>query len=156
VRALPLLFLAVGVMLGACSADALPTESSPSFAGISTSNPRDLPLNFESREEGRPGPNGGTMFDPISAPIDDKVAYRFDLGHCGLLSPVDLDGSFWDPLDGISSSGAELDLASDPEMINAAAGAIVVIGDEMRFRTALGSVVRFERHEGEKEFPGCD
>ncbi len=101
-RALALLFLAVGVMLGACSADALPTESAPSFAGISTSNPRDLPLNFESREEGRPGPNGGTMFDPISAPIDDEVAYRFDLGHCGLLSPVDLDGSFWDPLDGVT------------------------------------------------------
>ena len=143
-------------MLGACSANAVPTETAAGFAGISTSNPRDLPLNFESREEGRPGPNGGTVFDPISAPIDDEVAYRFDLGHCGLLSPVDLDGSFWDPLDGVTSSGAQLDLAGDPEMINAAAGAIVVIGDEMRFRTALGSVVRFERHEGEKEFPGCD
>ena len=155
-RVLALLCLAVGVVLGACSANAVPTETAAGFAGISTSNPRDLPLNFESREEGRPGPNGGTVFDPISAPIDEEVAYLFDLGHCGLLSPVDLDGSFWDPLDGVTSSGAELDLAGDPEMINAAAGAIVVIGDEMRFRTALGSVVRFERHEGEKEFPGCD
>ena len=41
-------------------------------------------------------------------------------------------------------------------MINATGGVIVVIGDEMRFRTDSGSVVRFERHAGEKEFPGCD
>jgi hypothetical protein len=156
VRVLALLCLAMGVMLVACSANAVPTDTAGGFAGISTSDARDLPLNVESREEGRQGTNGGTVFDPISAPIDDEVAYRFDLGHCGLLSPVDLDGSFWDPLDGVTSSGAQLDLAGDPEMINAAAGAIVVIGDEMRFRTALGSVVRFERHEGEKEFPGCD
>ena len=121
-RVLALLCLAMGVVLGACSANAVPTETAAGFAGISTSNPRDLPLNFESREEGRPGPNGGTVFDPISAPIDEGVAYLFDLGHCGLLSPVDLDGSFWDPLDGVTSSGAELDLAGDPEMINAAAG----------------------------------
>jgi hypothetical protein len=31
-----------------------------------------------------------------------------------------------------------------------------VIGDEARFRTGSGSVVRFERHESSKEFPGCD
>ena len=41
-------------------------------------------------------------------------------------------------------------------MINATAGAIVVIGPEARFRTDSGSVIRFERHAGEKEFPGCD
>ncbi len=74
----------MGVVLGACSADAVPTETAAGFAGISTSDPRDLPLNFESREDGRPGLNGGTVFDPISAPIDEGVAYLFDLGHCGL------------------------------------------------------------------------
>ena len=40
-------------------------------------------------------------------------------------------------------------------MINATAGVIVVIGDEARFRTESGSVIRFARHDGEKEFPGC-
>ena len=155
-RVLPSLGLAVGLVLGACTADGGPTEAGSAFAGISTSNPRDLPLNFESREEGRPGPNGGTVFDPISAPIDDAIAYRFELGHCGLNSPVDVDGSFWDAIDGTTNSGAALDLAADGEMINATQGAIVVIGDAMRFRTATGSVVRLERHLGEKEFPGCD
>jgi hypothetical protein len=33
---------------------------------------------------------------------------------------------------------------------------IVVTGDELRFRTEAGSIVRFARHAGEKEFPGCD
>jgi hypothetical protein len=156
VRVLWLLGVVVGVLLGACSADAVPTETASGFAGIPTSNPRDLPLIFESREEGRPGPNGGTVFDPISAPLDDAVVYRYGLGHCGLHSPVDVDGSFWDLVDGTTASGAALDLAGDAEMINATQGAIVVIRDEMRFRTATGSVVRFERHQGEKEFPGCD
>jgi hypothetical protein len=147
-------FLLVASALVACASMPSPDASSP-FDLVPTENPADLPLNFEARE-GRPGPNGGTLFDPISAPLDEGVAYLFNLGHCGLRSPVDLDGAFWDPLDGATATGAELDLASDGEMINATSGVVVVIGDEARFRTAMGSVVRFERHDGEKEFPGCD
>ena len=155
-RAAPLLFLAASVALAACSAGATPAETTSGFESVSTSNPRDLPTNFASREDGRPGPNGGTVFDPISAPVDEAVAYLFGLGHCGLYSPVDVDGSFWDPISGTTADGGALDLEGDSEMINATQGAVVVIGDEMRFRTALGSVVRFERHDGDKEFPGCD
>lgn len=147
--------LLAATALAACSAEAIGVAASSGFEEVSTADPRDLPLSFEAHE-GRPGPNGGTMLDPISAPLDDGVAYLFNLGHCGLLSPVDLDGSFWSPLDGTTAAGAPLDLNADAEMINATAGVAVVIGDEARFRTAFGSVVRFARHEGEKEFPGCD
>jgi hypothetical protein len=140
--------------LVACSAAATPDPSSP-FDEVSIEGPRDLPLNFASRE-GRPVENGGIVFDPISAPLDHGVAYRFDLGHCGLGSPVDLDGSFWTPLEGTTAAGGALDLDSDGEMINGTAGVVVVIGDEARFRTASGSVVRFERHAGEREFPLCE
>jgi hypothetical protein len=139
------------LLLAACAADAAPSG----FEGVSIADPRDLPASGQF-EEGRLGPNGGTVLDPVSEPIEDAVAYRFSLGHCGLLSPIDVDGGYWDPLDGTTSTGAELDLESDGEMINATSGVIVVIGDEMRFRTDSGSVVRFERHPGEKEFPGCD
>ena len=118
-------------------------------------NPRDLPISLGSRE-GEPGPNGGTVFEPLSDAIEKGAPYRFSLGHCGLSSPIDVDGSFWDPIDGVSASGAELDLANDAEMINATSGVILVIGDEMRFRTASGSVVRFRRHDGAKEFAACD
>jgi hypothetical protein len=148
------LILAAAV-LAACAAESAPADPSSAFAGVSTSNPRDLPTNFASRE-GRPGPNGGIVFDAISEPIEEGVAYRFGLGHCGLHSPLDLDGSFWDPMDGTTAEGVPIDLAADGEMINATRGAVVVIGDEMRFRTSSGSVVRFVRHDGEKEFPGCD
>jgi hypothetical protein len=145
--------IGAAIVVAACA----PGTSAPTtgFEDVTIESARDLPASFESRE-GRPGPNGRTVYDPISAPIDDGVAYRFDLGHCGLSSPVDLDGSFWEALDGTASTGEGIDLDTDGEMINATSGAIVVIGDEMRFRTASGSVVRFERHPGEKEFPGCD
>ena len=103
-----------------------------------------------------PDRTAGTLSTRSPGRSRRRVAYRFSLGHCGLLSPIDVDGSFWDPLDGTTPTGAELDLESDGEMINATGGVIVVIGDEMRFRTDSGSVVRFERHPGEKEFPGCD
>jgi hypothetical protein len=125
------------------------------FEGIPTTNPLDLPPAGDFAE-GRPGLDGGTLLDPVSQPIDEAVAYRFSLGHCGLFSPVDVDGSFWDAVDGRNPAGDALDLETSGEMINATSGVIVVIGDEMRFRTDPGSVVRFERHAGEKEFPGCD
>jgi hypothetical protein len=98
---------------------------------------------------------GGVVFDPLSVALEDGIPYSFNLGHCGLHSPVDVDGSFWDPINGVMATGQPLDLQNDTEMINATAGVIVVIGDEARFRTETGSIVRFARHEGDKEFPGC-
>ena len=146
------LLLAVGV-LSACSAGDAPTDA-PDFEGVSTANPRDLPRSGDFAE-GDPGPEGGIVFGPVSARVEHGVAYRFSLGHCGLHSPVDVDGSFWDAVDGTTASGEVLDLENDGEMINTTSGVIVVIGDEMRFRTDSGSVVRFARHDGDKEFPAC-
>jgi hypothetical protein len=93
---------------------------------------------------------------PASVPIATGVAYRFSLGHCGLASPVDLDGSFWVALDGVTATGAPLDLESESEMINATSGTVIVIDNEARFRTDSGAIVRFQRHDGEREYPGCD
>ena len=151
-RTLAAAAVAASGVLAACSGEG---GALSGFDSVSMTNPRDLPISLGSRE-GEPGPNGGTVFEPISDTIEKGAPYRYSLGHCGLSSPVDIDGSFWDPVGGVSASGAELDLASDPEMINATSGLIVVIGDEMRFRTASRSVVSFTRHEGAKEFPGCD
>ena len=69
---------------------------------------------------------------------------------------IDLDGSFWVAMEGLTASGETVDLGTDPEMINATEGVAAVIGDEMRFRTEGGTLVRFSRHRGEREFPGCD
>src|ERR671918_122813 len=89
--------LCATVVLAACSAD--PLDPSAGFEGISVENPLNLPANPPRAEGGR-GPSDGTVFDPVSEPIDDGVAFRFSLGHCGLTSPIDVDGSFWDPVDG--------------------------------------------------------
>jgi hypothetical protein len=150
-RRLAVAVLAAGAVLTGCGGE--PPLSG--FDRVSMANPRELPISLGSRE-GEPGPNGGTVFEPLSDTIEKGAPYRFSLGHCGLISPIDVDGSFWSPIDGMTATGAELDLASDPEMINATSGIVVVIGDEMRFRTASGSVVQLNRDVGEKEFPGCD
>ena len=144
--------LSVRTMLGltillagaACSAD--PEVTDP-FDDIESGHARPMPPNEEVLSL---FPNG-----PFSAAIEDGIPYTFNLGHCGLGSPVDVDRSFWDPIDGVTPNGQPLDLETDNEMINATAGVIVVIDDEARFRTASGSVVRFARHAGDKEFPAC-
>lgn len=128
------LFVCLAVVVTACSTDGEATASPDPFAGISATNPLEL---------------------PVAGPVDHGVAYRFTLGHCGLHSPIDVDGSEWDEVDGWDRTGAPLDLETDGEMINATGGIIVVIGDEMRFRTDGGSIVRFSRHDGPKEFPPC-
>jgi hypothetical protein len=147
------LALAAGLLTAGASASApgptVTVEWPPDGPG------REMPSVGE-RPNGEPGPGGGTILQPVSAPIASGTAYRYTLGHCGLLSPIDVDGSFWDPVEGVSASGAPIELESDTEMINATGGTLAVIADEMRFRTDGGSIVRFTRHGGAKEFPGCD
>lgn len=143
---------AILLLLPACGAPApSPTDPWSALAGPE----RPLPPDVE-RVEGRRGPNGGTILQPSSVPIEHGVAYRFALGHCGLASPVDLDGSFWVAVEGLTARGEAVDLQTDPEMINATEGVAAVIGNEMRLRTEGGTLVRFSRHPGEREFPGCD
>ena len=151
--------LALGTLLviAASATDAVQTDQllqSVSFEDVPVAEVREMPPSGPF-VDGRIGPTGGTIFDPSSAALEPAIAYRFSLGHCGLHSPVDVDGSFWDAIDGVTPNGRPLDLGNDSEMINATAGVIVVIGDAARFRTDTGSVVRFARHEGDKEFPGC-
>jgi len=147
-------FVMFAVATTACAREA-PMPQPPSFEDVSTSGATEMPPGGPFAE-GRPGEAGGTILAPVSAPIAPATAYRFSLGHCGLSSPIDVDGSFWDPVDGLDAGGARLDLEGDSEMINATAGFFVVIGDEARFRTESGSVLTLERHDGQKEFPGCD
>jgi hypothetical protein len=144
----------LALAVAACATAAPPPEP-PSFETVSTSGAADMPPGGPFAE-GRPGEAGGTILVPVSASIAPATAYRFSLGHCGLFSPIDVDGSFWDPIDGLTAGGEPLDLEGSSEMITATAGFFVVIGDEARFRTESGSVLTLERHEGEKELPGCD
>lgn len=115
-----------------------------------------LPLPDDTGEYVSDGdPTGGWRVRPISAPVEHGVSYEFTLQHCGLASPIDVDGSFWDPVEARSRDGLPVGLDGDGELINATSGVIAVIGDEARFRTESGTVVRLVRHHGAKEFEPC-
>jgi hypothetical protein len=64
------------------------------------------------------------------------------LGHCGLWSPVDLDGSLWQAVGGSDAAGGPID--SDPEigeLINATPGSFVLLtSDTAEFHTMGGLV----------------
>lgn len=146
--------LIVVVVATGCGAE-VAAQTPGAFEAVSADAPRPLP-SPDRVSPGRPGEAGGTVLEPVSPPIEHRTAYLFVLGHCGLLSPIDVDGSLWDAVDGVTAGGGPLDLEADVEMINGTPGVLVVIGDEARFRTEGGSVLRLARHDGRKEFPGCD
>jgi hypothetical protein len=74
---------------------------------------------------------------------------RFSLGHCGLDSPIDVDGALWDAV-GVIDAGAS-------EAINAADGEFRRTGPTTaEFVTATGFRVALTRHEGAKSVPLCD
>ena len=142
-------------VLAACSDVSAPAATPDPFARLALQHALVLPAM--DGWETRPGPADGFTIVAASLPIREATPYEFTLGHCGLQSPVDVGGSLWDPIDGQDADGRALDLATDGEMINATAGVIVVIGDQLRFRTDSGSVVRFARHVAdETTYPLCD
>jgi hypothetical protein len=96
-----------------------------------------------------PGSVAGTLV--VGSPVDHE------LGHCGLWSPVDLDGSLWQPIGGQDANGAAI--ASDEsigELINATPGQFVLLTpDSAEFRSITGTVVAFTRAPGELDYPLC-
>lgn len=85
---------------------------------------------------------------PTSPPMLGPTL-RFSLGHCGLDSPIDVDGALWDPVGAIDAGASEA--------INAADGEFRRTGPATaEFVTATGFRVALARHEGRKSVPLCD
>lgn len=71
------------------------------------------------------------------------------LGHCGLSSGIDLDGSFWDPIGAIP--------ADHPDVINSADGTVALTSaNTATLRTVNGLVVQLVRHQSPKFLLFCD
>jgi hypothetical protein len=88
--------------------------------------------------------SGFSARSPRGAPVQANLS----LGHCGLYSPIDYDGSFWDATGPVDGDAAEA--------INAATGTISLLGPvDAEFRTPSGFAVRLRRHAGPKVFQGC-
>jgi hypothetical protein len=86
------------------------------------------------------------MVAPSSAPgAEIGVAYSFGMGHCGLLSPIDFDGSLWDPLN------QEYSVVFD-----GATGTILLTSvDRARFVSDAGDELELARVEGSAPYPLC-
>ena len=83
-------------------------------------------------------------------------ARNYELAHCGLLSPVDIDGSFWDPVGGHNGQGGPLTEDQMGDLINATP-TVVVLTDEqtMEMQTSHGAVITLIRHEGPRRYLLC-
>jgi hypothetical protein len=85
---------------------------------------------------------------PSSIRLSQQVV-QFDLGHCGIWSGIDVDGSFWDPIGEVA--------AGHRDAINAARGTFSLTSPgTATLRTENGLVLQLVRHPGPKYLPGCD
>ena len=74
------------------------------------------------------------------------VDYYYETPHCGILSPIDVDGSFWDAV-GTGSSSVTFDGLPGKFRLDST--------NEATFTASDGAVVHLTRHAGAKEFHYC-
>lgn len=81
----------------------------------------------------------------------------FALGHCGLSSPFDFDGSLWDPIAGRDAQGGPIDTQDEiGELINQTEGEVLLLpSGQAQFRTPLASIILLTRHVGAKSYFLC-
>jgi hypothetical protein len=103
---------------------------------------RDGSLSLGDHSTGLPQP-----FFPQSQRIA-RGESAFGIGHCGLSSPIDVDGSFWDPVGRVDSNA--------PEAIGDSRGTFRLLdADHATYRADTGFTVALRRHAGAKNFQGC-
>jgi len=107
-----------------------------------------------------PGPSDPTAeITPQTPPgeLEVGIARDLTLGHCGLISPIDMDGSLWDPIGGHDGSGGGLTEDQLGELINATPVVVVLIdSDTAVLRTPLSAVITVARHDGPRPYGLCD
>jgi hypothetical protein len=74
------------------------------------------------------------------------VSYAYDMPHCGIGSPIDVDGSFWDPVA----------VPADPVAFDGLSGTVKLTApNAATFTSSAGAVLQLTRHTGPKEFLFC-
>jgi hypothetical protein len=114
------------------------------------------PLPLPANLSGIPGDEEFTTDLSPQTPRGELIVGEerdYTLGHCGLSSPIDIDGSLWDPI----GSSAQLTDAQEGELINATPAVVVLIeADTMEMRTPAGATLTLTRHQGARSYFGCD
>jgi len=149
------LALALLLLLVACDTVAVPTLS-PIASPMAT--PILLPLPEGVAGIPRPGtPTAIIQPRTQRGGIEPGVPHPFELGHCGLVSPIDFDGSLWNPIAGDDGAGGPLTDDHQAELINATRVALTLIEpDVVRLETPLGAVLTLVRHPGARPYSLCD
>lgn len=85
----------------------------------------------------------GTLYWPVSAPVEKGVEYSFNSGHCGLDFLTDFDGSFWDAVN-------PNEPGEPPEFFyNEDEGTMTLVSeDRALYTSSSGEEVTLRRHDG--------
>jgi hypothetical protein len=158
-RPSPATVLVIAVILLAGCGSGVPSPSTvTTFQPTPTAQPTQLSL--PAHVAGVPGPDDpSTVITPQTprGELEVGVERNLMLGHCGLLSPIDMDGSLWDPIGGHDRNGGPLTEHQLGELINATS-VVVVLTDHnaAELRTPFGALITLARHEGPRPFFLCD
>lgn len=117
------------------------------FAGVPAI---DVHIRFDA--SGAPTTDRGETFGIILAPSSvvglPSGPQRFELGHCGIWSGIDVGGSWWDPVGLVD--------IEHPDAVNAAGGVLNVQDpDHATFISDGGFTVQLLRRNGPKHLPLC-
>jgi hypothetical protein len=126
------------VLPSAVATDAMETFPLPDIVG----DPSDLPT---------------VSLDPESEPGWTVGETRpFEFGHCGILSPVDVDGSLWQPVAGTDGQGGPIGDEGSGELVNATPGELTLTTlHTADFVSASGLSVQFMRAPGALDYFLC-
>jgi hypothetical protein len=117
-----------------------------------------LPLSAEVA--GIPDPGDPSVVLAPQSPAGELelgVERNLVLGHCGLISPIDMDGSLWDPIGGQDGNGGTLTEDQLGELISATPVVVVPTDpNTAELRTPLGALITLARHEGPRPYFLCD
>lgn len=150
----PVVYVQVGPF-GCSVADSCPTTLAarpegdvviefPGGAGINVH----LVVAADGTFEATRGEPMGIAVDPVSPVGIEPGAVPFTLGHCGILSGIDLDGSWWDPVGPVPMGSGEA--------VNATAGIMTVTDpNHAAFTTPTGFAIQLQRRAGPKLLPFC-
>jgi hypothetical protein len=149
VMAMTLIVASAVACTAAPSASAPPTES-PAERSL-------LPLPPHVDGIPRPGDASAVLRPQSPAGIVRVgVTVNFILGHCGLGSPIDLDGALWDPIAGDNGFGGPLTEQQMGELVNSTTVALTLLDpNRAAFVTPRGAVLTLDRHAGPRMYLLC-
>jgi hypothetical protein len=140
-----LLWVVIALAISACGPSPVPSAT-PASVVWTDRVPEAAPAVIAAQPVIARGPDSFTLL-PIS-PTGAVVGtdYAYDMPHCGINSPIDVDGSFWDAV-GVPPTSVDFDGQIGTFRLTSPT--------EATFTTSDGRVLRLVRRVGAKEFPGC-